>query len=175
MHPSLRIALLLVAAAVLGWFARSARIVDVAPAPAAAPAASEAPAHMSAEQPARIQRPALAGGSLGSRNLFAYRERVVPPSRTVVAHVPVLPPEPVVAQAVEAAPAPPPAPRFPWRFIGSFGTRERRLAAFSRDGEVITAREGQKVGGEFVLRSIGLESVEVQPAGFPVQRVALGD
>ena len=112
--------------------------------------------------------------SVGARNLFAYRERAAAPAfvmlketEPVMAVAPV--PVPVVVEQAEAE------PRFAYRFIGTFGTRERRLAAFTRDGEVIAVRAGAKIGSDFVLRSIGLESVEVQPlASASVQRVALG-
>jgi hypothetical protein len=49
------------------------------------------------------------------------------------------------------------------RYIGSFGTAHTRVAAFKRDGEIVTARPGERVG-EFVLRSIGLESASVEGA-----------
>jgi hypothetical protein len=63
-------------------------------------------------------------------------------------------------------PLTPRPPHFSYRFIGVLGTRDVRLAAFARDGEVITVREGETIDAQFVLQSIGIESVNVQPVGF---------
>ena len=99
-------------------------------------------------------------GSLGKRNLFAYRvhERpaVVAAEPVYVAPPAVVAPQPVVAEPV----APPPIP-FPYRYIGTFGTAHNRVAAFKRDAEIVTVRSGERIG-DFVLRSIGLESAEVE-------------
>ena len=120
----------------------------------------------------KVERVEMPRESLGERNLFAYRERAAAePARFVVVEEQRAP----VVAVVEAQPAAEVQPQFAYRFIGTFGTRERRLAAFSRDGEVIAVRAGAKIGTDFVLRSIGIESVEVQPlASASVQRVALG-
>jgi hypothetical protein len=164
----------ILAAALLGWFAREAAMHDLSPAPvpplaavhlepAAAPPATE-----------RVTPYAAPLASHGDRNLFAYREAPAPRVYAIVEEpTPTATPTPVVVAVV---PETPPQPRFAYRFIGTFGTRDKRLAAFTRDGEVIAVRAGGKIGSEFVLRSIALESVEVQPLAAPgaAQRVALG-
>ena len=107
----------------------------------------------------------------GSRNLFAYVTAPVAPV--------VVKPEPVKAVPMVSALPEPPAPvqkvaekpRFTYRYIGRFGPDGNPVAAFVRDGEVVTAQRGDPVG-EFVVRDIGFESVEVAgDAG--VVRVAL--
>ena len=167
-----------IAAALLGWFAHDFTVEE---APAAVKSIRSADGGRAAARPStlpiteRVGQVEIRHGSLGNRNLFAYREPAAAPAflvgeepRRVVA---VAPP----AVAVIETPGEP-QPQFPYRFIGTFGTRERRLAAFSRDGEVIAVRAGAKIGSDFVLRSIGLESVEVQPLApaSAAQQIALG-
>lgn len=77
-------------------------------------------------------------------------------------------------------PPPPPKPKppqFTWKFIGMFGPPGRPLATFARDGEIVNAKVGDIIDGKFVLRRIGIESVEIGFNGFPAdvtQRVPLG-
>jgi hypothetical protein len=114
--------------------------------------------------------------SLGKRNLFAYREAPAPIER--IAYIA---PPPVV---VERAVAPPPVVveekprlRFTSRYIGKFGPDRNPIAAFTRDGQVTTVRIGERVDEHFVLRRIGIESVEVEArdAGETItQQVPLG-
>ena len=158
------------AAAMLGWLARGIEIeTPAAPAPVVVHAEV---AQETAPAPARVAGFELPRTSAGKRNLFAYREAA---PRPVVTYTP--PPAIVAAPApLPAIEAPPePRPQFAYRFIGTFGTRDTRFAAFSRDGEVITVRPGRKIGTDFVLRSIGVESVEVENTRGATMRVALGD
>ncbi len=82
----------------------------------------------------------------------------------------------------EIAPLPPPPPEpvppaFPYKYIGTFGTPSNPIATFSGEGELINARVGELIAGKFVLRSIGIESVEIGFNGFPAdkrQRIAIG-
>ncbi|HEU4522128.1 MAG TPA: thrombospondin type 3 repeat-containing protein [Thermoanaerobaculia bacterium] len=72
----------------------------------------------------------------------------------------------------EVAPPPPPPPvpqppAFTYRYIGTFGNATNRIATFTRDGEIVNARVGDVIDGRFILRSIGLESVEIGFTGFP--------
>lgn len=81
----------------------------------------------------------------------------------------------------EIAPPPPPPPapvppQFTYRFIGTFGATSNPLATFTRDGEIVNARVGAIIEGKFILRSIGIESVEIGFVGFPAdqrQRIPL--
>jgi hypothetical protein len=68
-------------------------------------------------------------------------------------------------------------PPFPYRYIGRFGPETNPIAAFSRDGEVITVRAGDRIGPDFVVRAIGIETVEVEASiggERPEEPVALG-
>ncbi|HYK00585.1 MAG TPA: hypothetical protein VE974_02435 [Thermoanaerobaculia bacterium] len=105
------------------------------------------------------------------RNLFAYAA-AAPVRVERAVFVPVPEPQPVEVVAARIEPETPPPPRFPYRFIGRFGPDANPVAAFARDGEIVTARRGDRVGG-FTLRAIGVESVEVAgDAG--ITRIALG-
>lgn len=133
-----------------------ARPIHVAP--AAAP-----PLRLDATTPT-VEPPLL------SRNIFAFVEPppapapVILQTRSIAA--PVAAPQPVIAEP----PAPPP---FPYRYIGTFGPRDRALAAFARDGDVINVRVGEPIGAGFTLQRIGLESVDVSWGGPGDLRVPL--
>jgi hypothetical protein len=62
-------------------------------------------------------------------------------------------------------PPPPPLPAFPYKYIGTFGSARNPLATFSRDGEVINVRMGETFGQQFILRNIGIESVDIGYVG----------
>jgi hypothetical protein len=82
----------------------------------------------------------------------------------------------------EIAPPPPPPPKpepppFNYRYIGTFGTPANPIASFTREGEIVNARVGDTIDGKFILRSIGLESVEIAFVGFPpdqTRRIPIG-
>ncbi len=82
----------------------------------------------------------------------------------------------------EVAPPPPPPPEpvpppFTYKYIGTFGTLSNPIATFTGEGELINARVGDVLAGKFILRSIGIESVEIGFTGFPAdkrQRIAIG-
>ncbi len=83
---------------------------------------------------------------------------------------PVIPPPP----PPPPAPVPPP---FTYKYIGTFGSARNPIATFAREGEIVNARVGDVIDGKFVLRNIGIESVEISFIGFPPdqkQRVPLG-
>lgn len=56
---------------------------------------------------------------------------------------------------------------FPYRCIGRFGPQNAQLAAFVVDGEVKLARAGEVLADRYLVRAIGLESVEVAMLGSP--------
>ena len=58
-------------------------------------------------------------------------------------------------------------PAFPYKYIGTFGSAANPIAAFSGSGEIVNARVGDVIGGRFILRNIGIESVEIGFTGFP--------
>lgn len=82
----------------------------------------------------------------------------------------------------EVPPPPPPPPKpvpppFPYKYIGTFGSSSNPIATFAADGEIVNARVGDVLQGKFILRGIGIESVEIGFVGFPAderQRVPLG-
>lgn len=77
-------------------------------------------------------------------------------------------------------PAPPPAPvppPFNYKYIGTFGPATNPIATFTGNGEIINVRVGETIDGRFILRRIGLESVEIGFVGFPADQktvVAIG-
>jgi len=74
-------------------------------------------------------------------------------------------------------PPPPVPPQFNYKFIGMFGPARNPIATFARDGDIVNARVGDVIEGKFILRGIGIESVEIGFVGFPAdvrQRVPLG-
>lgn len=83
-------------------------------------------------------------------------------------------------QEIAPPPPPPPAPvppQFNFRFIGMFGQRANPIASFAREGDIVNARVGDVIDGKFILRSIGMESVEIGFVGFPPdvrQRIPIG-
>lgn len=75
----------------------------------------------------------------------------------------------------EVAPPPPPPPApvppaFNYKYIGTFGPPASPIATFAREGEILNARVGEIIEGKFILRSIGIESVEISYIGFPADR-----
>jgi hypothetical protein len=71
---------------------------------------------------------------------------------------------------VKAHPPQPPEPQpdpFPYKYIGTFGSATNPIATFAGNGEIINARVSDVIAAKFVLRSIGIESVEIGFIGFP--------
>ncbi len=58
-------------------------------------------------------------------------------------------------------------PDFDLKFLGSFGSRQKRLAVFSDGVEIFNALEGGVLKSHFVIRQIGLESVDVGYLDYP--------
>jgi hypothetical protein len=87
-----------------------------------------------------------------------------------------------VCQPNFVPPPPPPPPKpvpppFNYKYIGTFGSATNPIATFNGNGEIVNARVGDIIDGKFVLRSIGIESVEIGFVGFPPdekQRIPLG-
>lgn len=76
-------------------------------------------------------------------------------------------------------PPPPPKPKppaFDWKFLGTFGPPHAPIATFSKGGEIVNVREGDVIGGKFVLKKIGLESAVIGYVDFPNEttRLAIG-
>jgi hypothetical protein len=68
-------------------------------------------------------------------------------------------------------------PTFPYKYIGTFGRPDNPIATFSGNGQLVNVRVGETIEEKFILRSIGIESVEIGYVGFPPDvktRVPLG-
>jgi hypothetical protein len=75
-------------------------------------------------------------------------------------------------------PPPPQPPAFTLKYIGTFGPAGNPIATFSGNGEIVNVRVGETIDGKFILRSIGIESVEIGYIGFPADvktRVPIGE
>jgi hypothetical protein len=80
-------------------------------------------------------------------------------------------------QQGQEIPPPPPLPQFPYKYLGTFGSARNPIASFSNEGEIINVRVGETFGGRFILRNIGIESVDIGFVGYPAdrtQRVPVG-
>ena len=67
-------------------------------------------------------------------------------------------------------PPPPPEPvppTFDYKYVGTFGSAKNPIATFTRNGEIVNAHAGDTIDNKFILRSIGIESVEIGFVGFP--------
>ncbi len=105
----------------------------------------------------------VAGRDAGAfgRNLFAFLEP--PRPRLLVVRqvsTPIVTPAPAPA-TVKPVAVEPPAPTFPYRYIGTFGPRESVFAVFARDGEVLNIRAGEMISEGFRLHRIDGDGVEV--------------
>ena len=81
--------------------------------------------------------------------------------------------------SMEIPPPPPPPipPDFTYKYLGNFGRASRPIAAFSGGDQIVNVRVGETFGGRFILRSIGIESVDIGFVGFPpdvIKRVPVG-
>ena len=99
------------------------------------------------------------------RNIFDFRAPTLPPPPTPT---PAPPPPPAPGDPRFVGPLPPPTPtptppppEISFKFIGIFGSKEKPIAALSQGGTILNAREGDVVFGQFILRKIGYESIDV--------------
>jgi hypothetical protein len=100
------------------------------------------------------------------RNLWAYYTPPPPPPPVFK------PPPPRVVVAPPVTPPPPRAtkpqpPPVPYKFVGSFGPKERRIAVLSESRAVINAMEGDVLLKKFRIAKIGYESVTIEYVDFP--------
>ena len=119
------------------------------------------------------------GSYRSERNLFAYRQPPPPPppKQPKVVFIPPPAPQPPPEPMPPSVPQPPPPPQFPYHYIGTFGTAENPIATFSGDGKIVNVHAGEIIDGKFILRGIGIESVEIGYVGFPPEqktRIAIG-
>ena len=67
-------------------------------------------------------------------------------------------------QAEAAKPKPQP---FTMKYLGNFGSPQKRLAVFTDGKTIYNAQEGEVLEGKFIVAHIGYESVDIQFVGFP--------
>jgi len=169
-----------VLAALSGWMVRGIQLnAETSSLPQPRPTAQVALSEPADVAPRlSVDRPAdLSHSARRTRNLFAYREAETPRARPAVFHPP--PPAEIVAAPVTVPPLQEERPRlrFTHRYIGRFGPEHRPIAAFARDGKIVTVKIGDRIDDHFVLRSVGMESVEVEASmngEAQIERVALG-
>jgi len=165
MQTRMAVASSAVLAALIGWWARGVEW-NASGGEVVHPLASRAEIVVASDANAKIgfavdHHIATPRDSRGNRNLFAYREAAPVIERVAYTAPPLVVAQPEVATTpvVEVKPQ---RRVFTARYIGRFGHDREPIAAFSRDGEVMIVREGERIDEHFVLRRIGLESVEVE-------------
>jgi len=97
------------------------------------------------------------------RNPFQYVEPPPAPvkEQRVIAAVVIAAPKPPQVVTVPPARVEPAPPVFPYHFIGRFGHDEDPIAALVSDDRVIIAQAGDTIDGKFIVRSVGLNTVEI--------------
>jgi len=71
----------------------------------------------------------------------------------------------------------PKPPKFTFKYLGSFGPKNRPLAAFSDGKTIVNAHEGDVILSKFRVAKIGYESVDIKYIEFPDEpalRLAVG-
>jgi hypothetical protein len=115
--------------------------------------------------------PRPSGRAAGAgRDLFDFRP---PTERPLPTPTPPPPPPPAPGDAGFVGPLPPPPPPptpappdIGFRFIGSFGPRERPIAVLVLGDQVVNARAGDVVFDQFIVRKVGYESIDIGFVGF---------
>lgn len=108
--------------------------------------------------------PSRAGGP-SSRNPFDLRAPTpIPPPTPTPAPPP--PPPPGSAAYVGPMQPPPPTPTpmpppINFRFIGTFGPKDRPFAVLVMNDQLVNARAGDVVFDQFILRRVGYESIDI--------------
>ncbi len=77
----------------------------------------------------------------------------------------------------QAGPPRPRAPAVSVQYLGSFGPKADRIAVFLDGEEIINAKLGDILKGQFIVQGIGFESADLGFVGFPEepsQRLAAG-
>ena len=104
------------------------------------------------------------------RDLFDLRE---PTQRPAPTPAPAPPPPPAPGEQQFIGPLPPPSPTatpappaIPFKFIGSFGPKDRPIAVLLGGDRLVNARAGDVVFDKFILRKVGYESIDVGFVGF---------
>lgn len=112
------------------------------------------------------------------RDIFRYGQTGPSPeelrARRAAQERPTPPPQPRPAPRTSSEPQPPPVTL---AFLGTFGPRDAPIAVFSGDEVIYNARQGDVIEEKFIVRQIGLESVDLGFVGFPedvTERLGVG-
>jgi len=106
-----------------------------------------------------------------ARNIFDVREPTKPPLPTPT---PPPPPPPPPGSQIFIGPMPPPTvtptpvpPEIAFKFMGTFGPKDRPIAVLLSGDQLLNAHAGDVVFDRFILRTIGYESVDIGFVGYP--------
>ncbi len=102
------------------------------------------------------------------RDLFGLSEPTKRPQPTPTP----APPAPGDVRFVGPLPPPPPTPTpkppdIAFKFLGTFGPKDRPIAVVQQGDQVVNGRSGDTLFGKFILRKVGYESIDVGFVGFP--------
>jgi hypothetical protein len=117
-----------------------------------------------------LEPPRARGGDKADRNIFDPRQPTATPRPTPT---PPPPPPPAPGSAAFIGPLPPPAPtatpvppEISFKFIGTFGPKDRPVAVLIAGDQLVNARAGDVVFDRFIVRNIGYESVDIGFVGY---------
>jgi hypothetical protein len=118
-----------------------------------------------------LEPPRARGADKADRNIFDPRQPTATPRPTPT---PPPPPPPAPGSAAFVGPLPPPGPtptpvppEISFKFIGTFGPKDRPVAVLIAGDQLVNARAGDVVFDRFIVRNIGYESVDVGFVGYP--------
>jgi hypothetical protein len=103
----------------------------------------------------------LPGNAHPDRNVFVYREKPAVAAATAHHEQPPIVTPVIALQSKGDDAKQPEKPPFPYRCIGRFGPEGAQLVAFIIGGEVKLARAGEVLEDKYLVRGVGIESVEV--------------
>ena len=108
------------------------------------------------------------GSTDSARDLFGLADPTKRPQPTATP----APPPPGDVRFVGPLPPPPPTPtphppEIAFKFLGTFGPKDRPIAVVQQGDQVMNVRTGDTLFGKFILRKVGYESIDVGFVGFP--------
>jgi len=115
---------------------------------------------------------AFAEQSSNAKAKQAEVDQYPPPPVPTPTPTPIPPPTPTPTPTPTPIPPPLPTPtplppEINFKFIGTFGPRDRPIAVLIMGDQLLNARAGDVVFDRFILRNIGYESVDVGFVGYP--------
>lgn len=120
-------------------------------------------------------RPSASARGPQGRNIFDFRP---PTPRQMPTPTPAPPPPPAPGSRDFIGPLPPPPPPptpappdIAFKFIGTFGPKDRPIAVLVSNDQVVNARAGDVAFDRFIVRRVGYESIDVGFVGFSPSEV----